>query len=127
MAWQVERTESFDKWWKKEKIDDNNFRFHKTALEEFKNITLPHNVQSCIFRNTSFECWVTRLPDKLRQQGKSHGFRVVFILDLEEKRLLLQGIFRRSNLGYKGSGGKYDESYDNLVKILAQQFVEAKI
>ncbi len=123
MIWKVERTESFDKWWKKERVDNRNFHYHERALEDFQNIPLPHEVQSCLFRNTSFECWVTRLPDKARQQGKSHGFRVVFILDLEEKRLLLQGIFRRSNLGFKGSSGKYDESCATLVKELIQEFV----
>ena len=127
MAWQVERTDSFDKWWKKEGVHDGNYRYHASALEDFQNIPLPHEVQSCIFRNASFECWVTRLPDKIRQQGKSHGFRVVFVLDLEEKRLLLQGIFRRANLGFAGSGGKYDDAYDALVKELAKRFVEAKL
>ena len=124
MSWQVQRTESFDKWWKKEKIEDSNFKYHKQALELFQNVLLPHNVQVRIFQNTSFECWITRLPDKARQTGKSGGFRVVLILDLEEKTLFLQGIFRRNHLGYKGSSGKYDDAYDDLIKKLAQEFVE---
>jgi len=127
MTWQVERTDSFDKWWKKEGVDEGNYRYHKSALQDFQNIPLPHEVQSCLFRNTSFECWATRLPDKIRRQGKSHAFRVVFILDLEEKRLLLQGIFRRAHLRFQGSGGKYDDAYDLLVKALAQEFVEAGV
>jgi mRNA-degrading endonuclease RelE of RelBE toxin-antitoxin system len=126
MAWQVERTESFNKWWKKEGVHEGNYPYHKRALEDFQNISLPHEVQSRIFCNASFECWVTRLPDKLRQQGKSHGFRVIFILDLEEKRLLLQGIFRRAHLSFAGSNGKYDDACDNLVKELAKQFVEVR-
>ena len=124
MAWLIIRTESFDKWWKKEDVHDSNYRFHEKALEDFQNISLPHNIQSCLSRNASYECWVTRLPDKMRQQGKSHGFRVVFIIDLEEKRLLLQGIFRRSHLGFLGSSGKFDEAYDSLIKTLAAEFVE---
>ena len=76
MVWRVQRTESFDKWWRKEKVEDGNWRYHEAALQEFQNIPLPHNVQSCVFRNAAFECWVTRLPDKMRKQGKSHGFRV---------------------------------------------------
>ncbi len=126
MAWRVERTESFDRWWKKEKVEEANYKYHKQALEDFQPISLPHNVQSCIFKNTSFECWVTRLPDKMRQQGKSGGFRVVLVLDLEEKVLWLQGIFRRGHLSWQGSSGKHDDAYDALVKDLAQQFVEAK-
>jgi len=72
MVWQIQRTESFDKWWKK------------------------------------------------------GGFRLVIILDLEEGAILLQGIFRRNNLGYKGQAGKYDEAYENLVKDLAGQFIQIK-
>lgn len=126
MSWQVQRTDSFDKWWKKEKVEDSNYKYHLQSLEVFQNISLPHNLQSCIFKNTSFECWVTRLPDKARQRGKSGGFRVVLILDLEEKCMFLQGIFRRDHLGYKGSGGKRDDAYDDLIKTLAQEFVEAE-
>lgn len=126
MAWRVERTASFDKWWKKENVDEGNYQYHERALEEFQNIPLPHNVQTCIFRNTSFECWATRLPDKVRKRGKSGGFRVILVLDLEEKTLLLQGIFRRDHLSYQGSGGKHDGAYNDLIKSLAQEFVEAE-
>lgn len=124
MGWKVERTENFDKWWKKESVDDGNYKYYEKALEDFKNIPLPHNIQVCHFRNSSFECWVTRLPDKIRKQGKSGGFRTVFILDLEEKVLLLQGIFRRTNLSYKGQDGKHDTAYNELIKNLAAEFVE---
>ena len=103
MTQQIERTESFDKWWKKENIEESNYEAYENALQEFKNVTLPHNVQSRLFCNERYECWITRLPDKVRRQGKSKGFRVILILDLEESTLKLQGIFRRSNLKYKGS------------------------
>ena len=126
MVWRVQRTESFDKWWRKEKGEDGNGRYHEAALQEFQNIPLPHNVQSCVFRNAAFECWVTRLPDKMRKQGKSHGFRVLLILDLEEKILLLQGVFRRSNLDFQGQSGKHQDAYYDLVKALAREFVESR-
>jgi hypothetical protein len=126
MVWEIRRTESFDKWWKKENVDDSNFKFHEKALRDFRNISLPHNVQANIFRNSSFECWVTRLPDKARKQGKSGGFRVVLILDLEDDVMLLQGIFRRDNLGFQGQGGKHDGVYEELLKSLAQEFVHAE-
>jgi len=125
MSWLVKRTESFDKWWKKEDVEDKNFEYHEQALKEFQNIPLPHAMQTRIFKNASFECWATRLPDKVRQKGKSGGFRVILILDLEEKILWLQGIFRRDHLKYQGSGGKYQDQYDSLLKNLAAEFVEA--
>jgi mRNA-degrading endonuclease RelE of RelBE toxin-antitoxin system len=125
MSWKVERSETFDRWWKKEGVDDSNYRFYEAALVEFQNIPLPHNVQTQIFKNKSYECWVTRQPDKARKRGKSGGFRVVLILDLEEKRLILQGIFRRDNLGYKGSPGKRDGAYGDLIDSLAVEFIEA--
>lgn len=126
MTWRVERSENFNKWWKKECVEDANYQYHEHALGDFQNTSLPHSVQSCIFRNTSFECWVTRLPDKVRKQGKSGGFRVVLVLDLEEKVLWLQGIFRRNHLSWQGSSGKHDEAYALLVKALAQEFIEPK-
>ncbi len=126
MAWEIQRTESFDKWWKKENIEEGNYKYHEQALKDFRNVSLPHNLQSCLFRNSSFECWITRLPDKARKQGKSGGFRVLFIIDIEEEVILLQGIFRRSSLGYKGSDGRYDTTYEQLVKDLAQEFVETQ-
>lgn len=126
MLWRVERSASFDKWWQKEDVADGNFPYHKRALEEFQNIPLPHSVQVCLFKNTSFECWETRLPDKIRRQGKRSGFRVVLILDLEEKILWLQGIFRRAHLGWKGSNGKYDYAHTELIKALEQEFVSPK-
>lgn len=122
MEWEVKKTDSFEKWWKKEKVDSGNYKYYKKALESFKNILLPHNVQTCIFKNQIFECWEARLPDKIRKQGKSSGFRVVFILDLEENVMLLQGIFRRSNLKYKGQNGKYDFAYNELLKDLLNKF-----
>ena len=125
MSWKIQRTESFDKWWNKENISDSNYKYHEKALQDFRNIPLPHNVQVGIFSNSSFECWVSRLPDKARKQGKSGGLRVVLILDLEENTLLLQGIFRRDNLSYQGQSGKYDQAYEQLLKDLAQQFVQA--
>lgn len=126
MTWRVERTESFDKWWKREGVHDGNYEYHERALSEFQNITLPHSVQTCIFRNSSFECWVSKLPDKIRKQGKSGGFRIVLVLDLEEKRLLLQGIFRRDHLQYHGSNGRYDDQYEDLLKALAQEFIDVR-
>jgi len=122
--WRVQKTENFGKWWRKERVDDGNWRYHEAALREFQNVSLPHNVQSCLFRNASFQCWVTRLPDKMRRQGKSHGFRVVLVLDLEEKILLLQGIFRRSNLDFQGQSGRHQDAYDALVKAVAQEFIQ---
>lgn len=124
MSWKVCRTESFDKWWKKEDIHNSNYKYHQKALEEFRNVPLPSN-QNNLFKNSSFECWVTRLPDKVRKQGKSGGFRVVFILDIEDQVLWLQGIFRRDHLNYQGQSGKYHDSYEQLVKELAQNFVQA--
>ena len=125
MSWEIQRTESFDKWWKKEKIEDSNFVYHEKALQEFRNINLPHNVQTSIFKNTRFECWVARLPDKARKSGKSGGFRVVFVIDLEDDILMLQGIFRRCNLSYNSKGAKHDDAYEILVRSLAQEFVQA--
>ena len=125
MAWVVKRTESFDKWWKKESVENKNYEYCEVALVEFQNIPLPHERQSCIFKNSSFECWVTRLPDKVRQKGKSGGFRVVLVLDLEEKILWLQGIFRRDHLKYQGSSGKYQDQYELLIKNLGSDFIEA--
>ena len=126
MLWRVERSESFDKWWSREDAHDGNYPYHERALQEFQNISLPHSVQTRHFRNSSFECWETRLPDKMRQQGKSGGFRVVLVLDLEEKVLLLQGIFRRTHLGWKGSSGKYDTAHTELIKTLAREFIDPK-
>jgi hypothetical protein len=83
-------------------------------------------VQTCIFKNTSFECWVLRLPDKARKKGKSGGFRTVFVLDLEDEPLLLQGIFRREHLSFQGQGGKHDDAYDQLIKDLTQEFIKAE-
>ena len=126
MAWQIQKTESFDKWWKKENVENSNYKYHEQALRDFKNVPLHHNRQACLFKNSSFECWVTRLPDKARKQGKSSGFRTVFIVDIEEEVILLQGIFRRNSLNFKGEGGKHDEPYKQLIKDLAQQFVEVQ-
>jgi len=125
MAWKVQRTESFDKWWRKESVDDQNFTYHERALQDFQTINMPHHVSVKVFQNSSYECWVTRLPDKMRNKGKSGGFRVVLVLDLEEKILSLQGIFRRENLGFKNSAGKHDDRYEELIKDLAKEFVEA--
>ena len=125
MSWSVERSESFNKWWKKEDVADSNYKSYEIALGEFQNTSVPHDVQVRIFKNTSYECWVTRQPDKARKQGKSGGFRVVLILDLEEKRLILQGIFRRDHLSYKGSSGKHNQAYDTLIADLAKEFIEA--
>jgi len=127
MVWQIERTESFDKWWKKENIEESNYEAYKNALQEFKNVTLPHNRQSCLFRNERYECWITRLPDKARRQGKSGGFRVILILDLEENILKLQGIFRRNNLGYKNMSGKYDDALRELIDKLCKEFTDVEI
>ena len=126
MTWKIQRTESFDKWWKKEKVNDSNYRYYEKALQDFRNIPLPHNVQVSIFKNSSFECWVARLPDKARKQGKSGGLRVIFVLDLEDNVLLLQGIFRRETLGFQGQGGKHDGAYEQLLKDLAVQFVHVE-
>lgn len=126
MAWKVERTESFDRWWEKEKVDDQNFKFHEKALKEFETVNVPHNVSAMIFQNSSYECWTTRLPDKVRKQGKRSAFRVILILDIEEQTLFLQGIFRRDNLNYKGSAGKYQSQYDALLRELAANFVKVK-
>lgn len=127
MSWQIQRTESFDRWWEKENIHNSNYQYHEAALQEFKNVPLPHNIQNCHFRNSSFECWSARLPDKIRKQGKSGGFRIIFIIDIEEGIIYLQGIFRRGNLGFKDQGGKYDTAHGDLIKDLARQFVETKL
>jgi|AntRauTorcE11897_2_1112592.scaffolds.fasta_scaffold33169_2 hypothetical protein len=124
MAWKVKKTESFDKWWKKEKVDDQNFKFHEKALKDFETVNVPHNVSAMIFQNSNYECWTTRLPDKVRKRGKRSAFRVVLILDIEEQTLFLQGIFRRDNLNYKGSAGKYQSQHDALLRDLAASFVK---
>ena len=126
MTWQIQRTENFEKWCKKEDVHKGNNKYHDKALQDFKNIPLPHNVQTSHFKNDHYECWASRLPDKMRSQGKSGGFRVVFILDLEERILMLQGIFRRPHLDFQGQSGKYQNAYEELVKDLAQRFIEVK-
>lgn len=123
MEWEVVETEVFEKWRKKETISDKDSGFHKRALQNFANLSLPHNVQTCHFKTTRYQCWESRLPDKARNKGKSGGFRVVFILDLEDKRLLLQGIFRREHLDYKGSSGKYTGHHTDLLNDLKKEFI----
>ncbi|KKS37391.1 MAG: hypothetical protein UU98_C0014G0013 [Parcubacteria group bacterium GW2011_GWD2_42_14] len=122
ITWYVHRTEVFNKWWEKEGVNNENYVYHERALTQFQNIYLPHNLQVCIFKNSSYECWVTRLPDKAGGKGKSGGFRVVLVLDLEEELLLLQGIFRRTHLQFNGNSGKYDKQYKALLKALASEF-----
>ena len=126
MAWTVVRSDSFDKWWKKEDVHDSNYKYFEAALKEFQNVPLPHNIQARIFENSSYECWVTRQPDKARRTGKSGGFRIVLVLDLEERRLILQGIFRRQNLSDNGNGGRHDDAYGTLVANLATEFIAPK-
>lgn len=122
MIWKVRKTPAFDNWWKKEKVDDGNFKHHAQALAVFENVPVPNDKRSLIFQTPRFQCWVTRLPDKVRRQGSSEGFRVVLILDIEDKTLLLMGIFRRKNLDFRQSTGKYQNQYDDLIADLKNQF-----
>ena len=96
MEWKVERTQTFDKWWDKEGVANGNYKYHEEALKQFNNrISLTHDVQCPFFRNIHYECWSVRMPDKIRHQGKRGGFRVVFVIDLNEKILFLQGIMQQ--------------------------------
>ncbi len=123
MQWEVVVTEGYEKWRKKENVTDVVFGYHKQALHDFCNVNLHHNVQSCHFKTDRYQCWESRLPDKERNKGKSGGFRVVFILDLEDKVLLLQGIFRREHLDWKGSSGKYTNQHLSLLDDLKREFI----
>jgi hypothetical protein len=123
-AWLVKRSASFDHWSRREHVHHANAEYQAEVLARFRNVSLPHNLQSPVFKNLRFECWVTRLPDKQRNEGKSGGFRVVLVLDLEKRILWLKGIFRRSHLGFRRSPGKYDRAYEELIKTLAREFAE---
>jgi hypothetical protein len=121
--WDVVETETFQKWRKKAGIEDEQFEFLLEAFKEFRNVDLGHEVQSCLFRTERYQCWRQRLPDIVRKTGKSGGFRAIFVLDLEDKKLLLQGIFRRNHLDFKGSSGKYQHQHDSLLEELVKGLI----
>lgn len=59
--------------------------------------------------------FVVRIPNPVRKQGKSGGFRLIMLYDTKKNISKIGKIFRRTDLDYKGSGGKRQAEYDGYI------------
>ena len=59
--------------------------------------------------------FVVKIPNPARKQGKSGGFRLIMLYNTKENIAKIGKIFRRTDLNYKGSSGKYQKEYDRYL------------
>jgi mRNA-degrading endonuclease RelE of RelBE toxin-antitoxin system len=127
MEWTIIETEGFKKWCKKNGVDEETISFFKRPLQQFDKGVRIHEKQTRLVSDDVYEIWYVRMPDKKFEAGKKSGFRIVFVLDIEEKILILEGIFRRKFLNYKTETGKFQSNFETLIDDLAFQYITKRL
>ena len=124
MSWtpqKIEKGADFKKTLKSIKLRENE---KKLLVESVcfwlrsKNDLLRNTASSTLLYQTVNKykyIFVVKIPNPIRKQGKSGGFRLIMLYDTEKGIAVIGKIFKRTDLNYKGSSGKHQTEYDNYI------------
>lgn len=79
----------------------------------------PRNKRPFISPNNIFEIWIAGIGNPDAKKGKSGGYRFVYYIHIEERKLFVDRIEERKNLDWKRSTGKEQKKWD-------KHFIELK-
>ena len=116
--WNYIETEEFIRSCEKTGISQNV----KDAIEQWaktvKRQITPRNKKFFLSPRNIFEIWIAGIGNPDANKGKSGGYRFIYYLLLEERKIFIDKIDDRKNLDYKGSNGKNQKKWnERLVEL----------
>ena len=78
----------------------------------------PHHQTKKIGEKTGKYIFDVRIPNPSRKKGKSGGFRLIMFYHYANKTAEIGKIFKRSDLDWKGEGGKKQNEFDEYIEIV---------
>ena len=72
----------------------------------------PRNKRPFISPNNIFEIWIAGIGNPDANKGKSGGYRFIYYIHINDRKLFVELIEERKNLNYKGSNGKNQKKWD---------------
>jgi len=117
--WDYIETESFVRSCEKNDIPPDVRDSLRVWAKSVKRQITPRNKRPFISPNNIFEIWMAGIGNPDANKGKSGGFRFIYYIIINEKKLFVDLIENRKNLDYKGSSGKNQKKWD-------EHFIELK-
>ena len=125
MSWtpqKIEKSGDFKKSLKgtKMKEDEESLLVESICLWlSSKNDLLRNTVSNkLLYQKNGRYIFTVKIPSPTRKRGKSGGFRLIMLYDTVQGFAEIGKIFKRSDLDYKGGGGKHHLEYDNYITYL---------
>lgn len=110
--WDYIETESFVRSCEENNVPQNVRDSLKIWAKSVKRQITPRNSRPFISPNNIFEIWMARIGNPDANKGKSGGFRFIYYIVVNEKKLFVDLIENRKNLDYKGSSGRNQKKWD---------------
>ena len=84
----------------------------------------PRNQRPFISPHNIFEIWIAGIGNPDANKGKSGGYRLIYYLHINERKLFVNIIEERKNLDYKGSKGKNQKKWNKHFIVLKKELLE---
>lgn len=122
--WNYIETEDFIRSCEENNVSqDVNDSIKEWAKSVRRQIT-PRNKRPFISPRNIFEIWIAGIGNPDANKGKSGGYRFIYYIHINERKLFVGRIEERKNLDYKGSKGKNQKKWDKHLIGLKKKLLE---
>lgn len=122
--WNYIETEDFIRYCEENNVSQNVKDAIKEWAKSVKRQITPRNTRPFISPHNIFEIWIARIGNPNANKGKSGGYRFIYYIHINERKLFIDRIEERKNLNYKGSRGKNQKKWDNHFIELKKKLLE---
>lgn len=110
--WNYIETEFYIRSCEENNISNNVRDSIKQWAGSVKRQITPRNKRPFVSPNNIFEIWIAGIGNPDANKGKSGGYRFIYYIHINERKLFVDVIEERKNLDYKGSSGKKQDKWD---------------
>jgi len=122
--WNYVETEDFIRSCEESNISQNvNDSIREWAKSVRRQPTL-NNKRPFVSPRNIFEIWIAKIGNPNANKGKSGGYRFIYYIHINERKLFVNKIEERKNLDYKGQKGKNQKKWDSHLVELKKKLLE---
>lgn len=122
--WDVIETENFVRSCEDHKVSQDVIDSLRIWAKSVKRQITPRNARPIVSPNNIFEIWIAGIGNPDANKGKSGGYRFMYYVLINDRKLFIDIIEDRKNLKFKGSSGRNQKKWDTHLVELKKELMK---